>query len=256
MAMTDERRDSALDESRMTIWEHLAELRSRLIRVLVAIALGMALAFAFYNQILEFVLAPYRSVKPDATLYVPGIVEGFAMRIQASMYLGIGLAMPVIMWQLWRFVTPALYPHEKRYAVPFTISACVLFFMGAGIAYISLVPTITFLTEFAGPEVVQLPTVESYFKLILFMMLAFGAGFEFPVVLVGLQLVGVLTPRKLLAWWRYATVTICIVAAVITPGGDPVSMLALATPMFLLYFLSIGIGAVFARRREATPAPV
>jgi sec-independent protein translocase protein TatC len=164
--------------------------------------------------------------------------------------------MPVILWQLWRFVTPALYPHEKRYAVPFTISAMVLFLLGATIAYLSLVPTIKFLQDFAGSQVVQIPTVDSYLKLNLFMMLAFGAGFEFPVLLVALQLVGVLSPRKLLGWWRYATVLITVVAAVITPSGDPISMLALAIPMEILYFVSIGIGAVVARRtRSGTPAP-
>lgn len=247
MAMTDENRD-ALAEGRMTIWEHLAELRSRLIRSILAVMVGTAVGFAFYDRLLEFLKAPYLTVDPDAKLVVPSLVEGFAIRVQTSMYFGIGLAMPVILWQIWRFVTPALYPHEKRYAVPFTLSASVLFILGASIAYLSMVPTITFLLDFAGPQVVQLTTIESYLKLNLFMMLAFGVGFEFPVLLVALQLVGVLTPRKLLGWWRYATVLICIVAAVITPSGDPVSMLMLAIPMMVLYAVSIAIGAVVTRR--------
>ena len=176
------------------------------------------------------------------------LLEPFAIRMQASLYIGVALAMPVLLWQMWRFVTPGLYPHEKRYAVPFTISALVLFLIGAVIAYwCCRPPSSSSAASPASRTSKQIVTIESYLKLNLFMMLAFGAGFEFPVLLVALQLVGVLRPRQLLGWWRYATVVIVVVAAVITPSGDPISMLALAVPMLVLYFLAIAIGAIVTR---------
>lgn len=247
MAMTDER-EAALDAGRMTIWEHLAELRTRLMRSALALAVCSTIGFFIYPYVVEFLVRPYKQVAPDAKLYAPTLLEPFTIRMQTSLYLGVALAMPVILWQVWRFVTPGLYPHEKRYAVPFVASATVLFLMGVVIAYLSLPATITFLTNIAGVEVEQITSIESYLKLNTFMMLAFGAGFEFPVLLVALMIVGVLRPRQLLGWWRYATVVICVVAAVITPSGDPISMLALAVPMEILYFVSIGVGAIVARR--------
>src|SRR6187551_1458992 len=114
--MTDEDRDAALDGGRMTIWEHLAELRTRLIRCALALALGAAIGFFVYPYIVTFLVEPYKQVAPDAKLYAPTLLEPFTIRMQASLYLGVALAMPVLLWQIWRFVTPGLYPHEKRYA--------------------------------------------------------------------------------------------------------------------------------------------
>ena len=214
----------------------------------------MVVGFMLYPHVLDFLKRPYLQVNPDADLYAFSLTEGFAIRMETAMYLGAALAMPVILWQLWRFVTPGLYPHEKRYAIPFVFSALVLFVAGAAIAYVCLPATITFLQEIGTDEVIQVTGVQSYLKLNLFMMLAFGAGFEFPVLLVFLMLVKVLTWRQLVGWWRYATVVIAVTAAVITPGGDPVSMVLLAAPMLVLYFVAIAIGAFIAwRRTRAEP---
>jgi sec-independent protein translocase protein TatC len=248
MTVLDDRPDAFAD-SRMTIWEHLAELRSRLVRCSIAMAVGVTVGFFAYPYVVEFLVRPYLQIDPNAKLYAPSLIEPFAIRMQTSLYLGAAMAMPVLLWQVWRFVTPGLYPHEKRYAIPFTGSALVLFGMGVAIAYLSLAPTIQFLISIAGIDVEQITTIDSYLKLNLFMMLAFGAGFEFPVLLVALMLVGVLHPRQLLGWWRYALVIIAVVAAVITPSGDPISMLALAVPMAMLYFLSIGVGGLITWRR-------
>jgi sec-independent protein translocase protein TatC len=249
--MTDEHHAAALDDGRMTIWEHLAELRTRLIRCVAALTVGLAAGFMAYPYVVDFLTRPYRRVMPDARLYSPSLLEPFAIRIETSMYLGVVFAMPVLLWQLWRFVTPGLYPHEKRYAVPFVASSLVLFTAGATAAYLVLPLTIEFLIEIAGVEVEQITSIQSYLKLNLFMMMAFGLGFQFPVLLVALQLIGVLSPRQLLGWWRYSTVAICIAAAVITPSGDPIGMMALAVPMQVLYFAAIGIGALVHRQRAA-----
>lgn len=242
-------REVADESGRMTIWEHLAELRSRLIKSILAVAVGGVMGWILYPTVLSLLLGPYRQIKPDAQLFVTDPIELFTVRLQVSAYIGIAFAMPVILWQLWRFVTPALYPHEKRYAIPFVASSLLLFVFGAALAYWSLTPALEFLLGLGGDNIGEIFTQEKYLTLTTYMMLAFGAGFEAPVLLVALQLIGVLKPRQLLRFWRMAIVIIAIVAAVITPSGDPITMMALVTPMVLLYFGSIGIGALFHWRK-------
>jgi len=253
--LTDDDRDRHLDAGRMTLWEHIAELRTRLIRCCIAIAIGMVIGWLVYPRVLEFLKQP---LLDQGTFMIIAIdpLEPFATRIKLSAYMGIVIAMPVLLWQLWRFVTPGLYPHEKKYAVPFVVSSMALFLFGAWIAYVTLNPALEFLIGVGGGEITPQYTVDNYVTLIAYMMLAFGFGFQFPVFLVALQMVGVLTPRRLLGWWRTAIVVIAIVAAVITPSADPISMMALAVPMFLFYFLAIGIGFVIQRgkRRKADTA--
>lgn len=245
---------TALDAGRMTLWEHIAELRARLIKVAITVAIGVVVGWIAYPYVLDFLIAPYKQIQPDATLTGFSLLEPFTVRIQTSVYLGIIFAMPVILWQVWRFVTPGLYPHEKKYAIPFLVSSLLLFTLGAAIAYWTLPAAIEFLIGVAGDSVEILPGIESYLKLNLFMMLAFGIGFEFPVLLVALQLAGVITPRKLNSWRRWAVVIIVVIAAVITPSGDPISMLALAVPMYVFYELSIVVGWLLTRRRRKADA--
>src|SRR5262245_48247467 len=133
-----------LDAGRMTIWEHLAELRSRLFKIVGAVAIGAVLGWFLYDWVLTFLIAPYKSIQPDAQLYATSLLEPFTIRLQVSAYLGIIFAMPVILWQIWRFVTPGLYPHEKKYAIPFVVSALVLFLLGAALAYFTLPAAINF----------------------------------------------------------------------------------------------------------------
>jgi sec-independent protein translocase protein TatC len=242
------------EEGRMTIWEHLAELRSRLIKVIVAVMIGMVVGWFLYPVVLDILLAPYRDINPDAQLFVIDPLELFTVRLQIAAYIGIALAMPVILWQVWRFVTPGLYPHEKKYAVPFVASSLVLFTLGAALAYWALTPALEFLLGLGGDNIEEIFSQQKYLALTTYMMLAFGAGFEVPVLLVALQMIGVLTPRQLLGFWRMAIVIIAVAAAVITPSGDPVTMLALVVPMTLLYFGAIGIGFLFNWRRSRRDA--
>jgi len=228
----------------MTIWEHLAELRSRLIKVAIAVAVGALAGSFLFPYLLDFLLRPFHEIQPNTDLIATEPLQAFALRLQMSAYIGIAFAMPVILWQLWRFITPALYPHEKKYAIPFVMSALLLFVMGAALAYLILNPTLDFLVNIGGDNIAPLYTASSYITLIVWMMLAFGVGFEFPVIIVALQLIGVVTPRQLMKWWRIALVIIAVVAAVITPSGDPISMVALAVPIVVLYILSIAVVAV------------
>jgi sec-independent protein translocase protein TatC len=238
----------------MTIWEHIAELRSRLLKIIITVLIGAVVGWFLFPYVIAFLKHPFNEVQPGAPFISTEPLQAFALRIKMSAYIGVAFAMPVILWQLWRFITPALYTHERRYAVPFTSSALILFVAGASLAYFILNPTLDFLVHIGGPDIQPFYTADSYVTLIVWMMLAFGIGFEFPVVVVALQLLGVVTPRRLLGWWRMAIVIVAVIAAVITPSGDPISMFALALPMTLLYFASIGIGAAVLklRRRKAS----
>ncbi len=237
----------------MTIWEHLAELRSRLFKMALAVAVGALIGWFLYPYVLQLLKHPFDEVQPGQPFIATAPLQAFSLRLKMAGYIGIAVAMPVLIWQVWRFVTPGLYPHEKKYAVPFTVSALILFVLGAALAYVVLNPTLEFLTTIGGSDIEPFYTADSYVTLIVWMMLAFGVGFEFPVLLVALQMIGVLTPKRLLGWWRQAIVVVALIAALITPSGDPISMIALAVPMVVLYFVSILIGWVISlfRRRGA-----
>ena len=188
----------------------------------------------------------------DGSLYSLGPLDGFTARLRICTYGGLVIALPVILWQVWRFVVPALEKREKRYAIPFIMSSLVLFAAGCSIAYWTLDKALEFLISWSGNDVTQAYQVTKYVSLVVLMMLAFGVGFLSPVLIVFLQLVGVVSPRSLIKQWRYAIMGIFVAAAVITPSGDPFSMLALAIPLSVLYVLSVLIGWLLVRRRPAT----
>ena len=246
-------------DDKMTLTEHLAELRSRIMRSLLAVVLGVIILLAFYDQVLNFLRHPYNKLCADnpqltCDLIFIGPLEGLTTRLQVSTYGGIILALPVILWQVWRFIVPALHKNEKQYAIPFIFSSILLFLLGAVIAYYTLTPALDFLISWAGSGVKAEFTVNKYVSLVGLMMAVFGIAFEFPVLLVFLQLVGVLTPQALMKGWRYAIMIIFVIAGVITPSGDPYSMLALAIPMSIFYLISIVIGLFFQKRRRAAEA--
>lgn len=249
----------------MTFTEHLAELRVRIIRCVLAITLGIIIIMTFYNQVLDVLLEPYKDLcnsKPigfcggstQAQLYTLGPLEGLTTRLSVSMYGGIILALPVLLWQIWRFVVPAMHAKEKKYAIPFVAASIGLFLLGALVAYLTLEQSLEFLISWSGNDVTPAFQVSKYISLVGLMVAAFGIGFEFPVLLVFLQLVGVLQPQTLKKQWRYAIMIIFIVAAVITPSGDPYSMLALAIPMSIFYVISIFIGYWIQRHKRRAAA--
>lgn len=246
----------APNDTSMTVMDHLRELRSRLIRSVLAVAVGMMGLLAFYDPVKNFLTEPYvrictarPSLGCDGSLYSLGPLDGFATRLRICTWGGIVVALPVILWELWRFVVPALEKKEKQYAVPFIASSVTLFGAGCWIAYWTMDKALEFLISWSGSDVTQAFQVSKYVQLIVMMMLAFGVGFLSPVFIVFLQLVGVVAPRTLLRQWRYAVMGIFVVAAVITPSGDPISMLALAVPLTVLYMLSILVGWLVVRRR-------
>jgi len=250
--------DAGVPVDTMTLTEHLAELRVRIIRSALAVAIGMVLIIAFYDQVLDFLLQPYKELCLrkaedfcDPELFIFSPTEGLATRVRVGLYGGIIAALPVIMWQVWRFIVPALNKKEKKWAVPTIAVSVVLFLAGGALAYYSIGQALDFLIGWAGEGVGQVFSVQSYVSLIGLMIFAFGLGFMLPVFVFGLQAVGVVTPRRLIKSWRIALVAIAVIAAVITPSGDPVTMAMLGVPMVALYFLSILLGWLVVRRRPA-----
>lgn len=251
----------ASPDDQMTLVEHLAELRARIIRSLLAVVIGIVVIIATYDPVLRFLTKPYRALckrkGPDfcvANLQSLAPLEGFTTRLSIATYGGIILALPVIMWQIWRFVAPALHAREKKYAIPFVLSSVLLFVLGGFVAYWTLDKALEFLISWSGQDVEANFQVSKYISLVGLMVAAFGITFEFPVLLVSLQFVGVLTPQTLVRQWRYAMVIIFVLAALITPSGDPYSMMALALPMVLFYAISVLIGLIHQRRRRKREA--
>lgn len=231
----------------MPLIEHLTELRTRLVICAAAVAIGSVAAFFVYEPILEFLIAPYTKVTGKETLFITDPLEGFATRLKVSGYTGFALALPVVLWQLWRFVTPALDRKEKRYAIPFVLGSMVLFAMGATIAFYTLPQALGFLVGIGGDNLETLFGPSKYLGLVTLMMIAFGLAFEFPLLLIFLQLVGILRSKQLSKIRRYAVVFIFVFVAVITPSGDPYSLFALSLPMWLFYEASILIGRLLGK---------
>jgi len=242
-------------DGRMTLIEHLTELRRRIIICAAAVALGAVISFIIYPTILSFLSEPYKDLTrgtencPFDGCDLANIdpLVPFAVRLKVATYGGIVLALPVWLWQLWRFVTPGLHKNEKRYAIPFVLSSVVLFALGAFIAWLTLPRALEFLVSIGGGDVSPFYTVDKYVSLISLMMLAFGLSFEFPLLLVFLMMVGVLSTGTLSRGRRWAAVGITTFAAVITPSQDPYSLLFMAGPMYLFYEAAIVIGKLMKK---------
>jgi sec-independent protein translocase protein TatC len=237
----------------MTLMEHLAELRSRLIKSVLALFVGAVVMWFIYVPVFKWmfeVLQDNCVPGRDCAIIQTDPLQGLSTRMTFAGYGGIALAMPVLLYQVWKFVTPGLYPREKRLAIPFVFFGVVLFILGAGLALWTLPKALDFLISIGGGTFNQFYTPDKYVSLVVKMMVAFGIGFEFPILLVFLQLAGVLSPSTLARHRRWAIVGIVILVAVLTPSGDPISLAALAVPMYLFYELSILIGWLANRRRR------
>lgn len=248
-------------ENVMPLMEHLRELRMRIVRSLLAVVVCTMVVLSVYDPIKNFLTKPYRDLcneRPefqcDGSLFSLGPLDGFSARMRICVYGGLILALPVVLWQIWRFIVPALSKKEKHYAGPFIGSSIVLFVVGCSLAYWTLDKALEFLISWSGTDVTQSYQITKYVSLVVLMMLAFGVGFLSPVLLVFLQLVGAVRPRTLIKQWRYAIMGIFVTAAVITPSGDPFSMLALALPLTFLYLVAVLIGWLLTRHRKTVPS--
>ena len=236
-------------EGRMTVFEHLGELRRRLVISIVAVVVAGTVVFIFAPNITNFLVTFYRDAtdgKRNALIFT-GPLDAFATRLKIATYGGLVLASPVWLYQLWRFITPGLNPKEKKYAIPFVLSSIFLFILGGCVALLTLEPALNFLLQIGGSDVEPLLTYDKYVSLVALMIVAFGLSFEFPVILMFLLLARVLTTAQLRAWRRYAGVIIVAFAAIITPSQDPYSLFAMAIPMYIFYEACIIIGRFLKR---------
>jgi sec-independent protein translocase protein TatC len=236
-------------EGRMTVFEHLGELRRRLMISIVAIVVAGTIVFIIAPEIISFLVTFYHDAtngKRNALIFL-GPLDAFATRLKIATYGGIVLASPVWLFQMWRFITPGLNPNEKKYAIPFVLSSIFLFILGGIVALLTLEPALNFLLQIGGSDLKPTLAADKYISLVSLMIVAFGLSFEFPVVLMFLLIARVLTTQQLRKWRRYAAVIIVAFAAIITPSQDPYSLFAMAIPMYLFYEACIIIGRVMKR---------
>ena len=220
-------------EASMSLIEHLEELRRRLIVVVVTVLGGAVVGFLISRQVL--ILLRDRLPEGQQHLIFLGPADAFGAQLKIAGFLGIAIAMPVILFEVWRFVTPGLTKRERRFIWPVMLAALLLFALGVGIGFIIIPYALNFLLSFAEGLADPNLTIDGYIGFVTTMLLAFGLVLEFPIVLIGLARVGILTHRRLAAQRRFAIVGITLFAIVITPGGDPISPLILGSVMYLLF---------------------
>jgi sec-independent protein translocase protein TatC len=246
----------------MTLVEHLLELRKRIIRSAVAYLAAAIVGFVFYRPILRWLEHPYcRNGAAHVlgggrcSLVITSPIGGFAVALHLALVAGVVLSAPVWLYQLWAFITPGLYRHERRWAGGFVAAALALFAAGAAIGFAVLPKAMTLLLGFGRGVVVPLVTIDQYLSFLFTLIFVFAAAFEFPLIVVMANLAGVVSYQRLKSWRRMEIFLVTLFAAVAVPSPDPLSMLALAIPMALLYELALLIArAVDARRRASREA--
>ena len=233
----------------MTLIEHLEELRHRIIVTFIAIAVGSVAGWLLFDTFMELVREPfcdYVARQPPAErpptgcqLIFNGAVEGLIVKLKVVVFLGLFVALPVVLYQLWAFIMPGLTSRERKMAVPFIASSTLLFALGGVLAYVTLPRGLDFLLGFPGEGFVPLITASSFIGFVVMLTLAFGLSFEFPILLIFLGLAGVVSSEKLRSWRRVVIVLIAVFAAVITPSQDPYTLFAMMIPMYLFYEAAI-----------------
>jgi sec-independent protein translocase protein TatC len=268
-----------MDEKRLPFIEHLAELRARIIRALVAIVVCFLGAWFFHVQIFNWLMEPYEqavlslpdpfhqtvlstipqsgvSIEPRHVplLRYKGLVEPFFVYLKASLLAGVFAAVPVIFWQIWAFIAPGLYPNERRLAAPFIVGTTVFFLLGSAFCrYVVMEPACKVLLSIGAQNTEPLIMMQDYFGLMSRFLLVFGVVFELPIIVMFLALLVLITHRTLIRHWRVAIVLTFVVGAMLTPP-DPFTQIALALPLIVLYVISIGVAYVFTLRRQKSVA--
>lgn len=242
----------------MSLIDHLKELRHRLLICIWALLAGSVGGFFLYEPAMRLIRSPYCDFLRDhpdkapfeqegCSLIFLGAIDGFLITVKVIIFLALLAALPVILYQLWAFIVPGLTDRERRWAIPFVALSLVLFLLGALAAYLTLPRALGFLLGVGGDFVSPLLTVDKYVGFVIFTILAFGLGFEFPVLLISLTAAGVLTNETMRRYRRQVVLGLAIFAAVITPSPDPISMLALLVPLYLFYEGAIIVSRLLKR---------
>ena len=243
------------DEGKMSFLEHLGELRTRIVWSLIPTAVGLIVAFRFSDRILQFIRRPLDRANVQLVSLTP--TEGFWTSMKISMVMGVILAMPVILWQVWAFIAPGLHKHERRFAGPFVIIGSVLFLLGAAFALLVVMPFgVEFLLNFTKEQGIQpMISVSSHVDLVIKFTLGFGLVFELPLVLTMLSRMGIVTPQFLSKNRKYAILVNFIIAAILTPTPDILNQSLMAGPLIVLYEVGILAARIFGKRSpKAVPA--
>lgn len=234
----------------MTLIEHLMELRSRVTWMAIAVVIGMAIFFVpqFGFRVIEYLLSPARQSVPDFRPQFIEPMENIAVYFRVALLGGLTLAMPVIVYHIMRFVTPALTPQEKRWVFPITIGASLAFIGGIAFGFYVVLPfTLKFLLTFGDSFAQPDWRIGNYIDFVTRILLVMGAVFETPLIVMGLAKFGVVSARQMLGYWRYAIILAFVIAAIVTPTIDPVTQSLVGGPIVVLYFVGIGL-AWFVRR--------
>lgn len=243
----------------MTLIEHIRELRSRLFKATLAIVIGMALTFYFAADVQDFVLEPYCSFLHEKTgattcaMNAASVLDPFMVQLKIALYLGMALTAPFWLYQLWAFVAPGLLKRERRYAYSFAAVATPLFIAGLLLGFFLVSKSIHFFLGVTENLSLTL-NIDSYFDFVTSVMLLFGVGFEFPLLIVMLNLAGVVSAKRLLSWWRIAVFLMFLFAALVTPTPDPFNMTILALSISVLYFAAVGFAFIVDARRAKRQA--
>jgi sec-independent protein translocase protein TatC len=246
-------------EGRMPLMEHLRELRNRLLIAAVAVVVGIIIGWIFFDPVWAFIKEPFCETPQaqqlrvgECTLTYGGIFQSFFLTLKVSAMVGVVVSSPVWLYQVWAFVTPALYRNEKRYSIAFLGLAIPLFVIGAFLAYVIMDTSLAILLGFAPSDTVAIIQIDEYVSYVLIMLVIFGISFELPLLLVFLNVIGVLPHATVKKYRRWVIFSMFVFGAVITPGGDPLTMMALAMPMIVLYFLAELFMFMREKRRPAT----
>jgi sec-independent protein translocase protein TatC len=253
-----DRDDYSLDDQdelgsggKMSFLEHLDELRKRIIHAVVAIGIGFLIACFFIQPIFEFIMRPLKDALPrGGTLIFTEPTEAFVLYIKIAAIAGLMMASPAVMTQVWLFIAPGLYQHEKRLAIPFVLMSSVCFVGGAAFSHYVVFPlTWKFFVSFTTDYLTFMPRIEPAFGLYMKMLLAFGLVFQMPTLVLFLARMGVITARFMVRNMKYAVLIIFVAAAVLTPSGDAFTQTAMAAPMFGLYLVSILLAWMFGKKK-------
>jgi sec-independent protein translocase protein TatC len=243
-------------EERMPLTEHLVELKKRLVRSLIAVGFGFGVCYYFKDGLFKIITKPLMAVMPkDSYMIFTSLPEAFFTYMKVAFFSSLLFTAPFWLYQIWKFISPGLYPREKKYVVPFVLSSSLLFIGGVLFAYfLALPPAFGFFVEFSSDTLRPMFTMREYLSFALKFLLAFGVSFQLPVFIFFMTKIGIVNSRILAKQRRYAILIIFITAAVLTPSPDAFTQIIMAIPLMILYEISVFLAKYAEKKREKSDA--
>lgn len=239
-------------DEKVTLMRHLEDLRKALLVSIIAVVVAAIASFYYSDQILDIIQKPLKDLGMGLDLVYIGVTEGFFVKMKLALLAGLVIAFPVVAWELWSFIAPALYPHEKRYVYTLFPIILILFAAGVLFSYFTLLKMVLAFMVYIAGELRPMITVDKYLSFVLTLTIPFGLVFELPVVVFFLTRIGIIGPDVLARNRKYALLAIFVVAAALTPGPDPISQTMMALPVYLLYEISIWVAKLAQPKAKET----